>query len=344
MLIHDFGRRRGTGGRWIIKVVFLGDRGGLSRTRIRIPLDAMGCLIAGYLADPAVTAATVDHDGGLLVERIDGRTLRPAGLTRREVDSLVGGLAHRLGRRPGDRRPIVIEDPEADLAVTALPSDGIVAPAISVARMAAPRLDGWVAAGLLDGADAGQLRELVRNGANLVVAAHVELARRQIVETLLAEAATHGQRVLHVQGHERFHTGMPGLVAIAAPAGGAVCRAGIEALAGRLRPDRLVFPAPTIVTQSWLIDRAAHRRPPCIVSIHARGPGRAAGELERLIGLTPDGPPACAGADLTDAVVSTTAPGAPWRLTEVRRSQRGRRRPPAAPWREPKEPDPDPRP
>jgi hypothetical protein len=123
-----------------------------------------------------------------------------------------------------------------------------------------------------------------------------------------------------------------------------LCRDGIEALAGRLRPDRLVFPAPMIVTESWLIDRAARRGPPCIVSIHAQGPGRVAGELERLVGLAPDGPPACAGADLTDAVVSTTAPGAPWRLTEVRGSRRGRRRPPAAPRREPGEFDPDPRP
>jgi hypothetical protein len=165
------------------------------------------------------------------------------------------------------------------------------------------------------------------------------LARRQIVRTLLAEAAALGQRVLHVQGHERFHTGAPGFVAVAAPEAGAVCRDGIEALADRLRPDRLVFSAPAIVTQAWLIDRAARRRPPCVVSIHANGPERASGELERLAGLVPDSSPAGVGADLADAVISTTAPGAPWRLTEVGRSRRG---PPAAIRREPGEPDPDP--
>jgi hypothetical protein len=120
-----------------------------------------------------------------------------------------------------------------------------------------------------------------------------------------------------------------------------VCRDGIEALAGRLRPDRLVFSAPAIVTQGWLIDRAARRRPPCVVSIHANGPERASGELERLAGLVPDGSPAGVGTDLADAVISTTAPGASWRLTEVGGSWRS---PPAATRRESGEPDPDPRP
>src|SRR3954471_13882989 len=91
---------------WIIKAVFLGERGGPSWTRIRIPPDAMSSLIAGYLADPAVTAATVDHDGGLLVERIDGRTLRPAGLGHGGVAPSVAGLPRGRARRPGDGRPI----------------------------------------------------------------------------------------------------------------------------------------------------------------------------------------------------------------------------------------------
>ena len=284
----------------------------------------------------------VNHDGQLWIERIDGRTVRAAApMPRGEVERVVRGLNVRLGRRPDDRRPIIAEDPEADLVATAVPSDGVVAPFFRFARIAPPRLRCWTAAGLLGGTDAGRLRVLVRDGANLVVAARSELARRQIVRTLLAEAAALGQRVLHVQGHERFHTGAPGFVAVAVPETGAVCRDGIEALAGRLRPDRLVFSASAIVTQGWLIDRAARRRPPCVVSIHANGPERASGELERLAGLVPDGSPAGVGTDLADAVISTTAPGASWRLTGVGGSWRS---PPAATRRESGEPDPDPRP
>jgi hypothetical protein len=176
----------------------------------------------------------VNHDGQLWIERIDGRTVRAAApMPRGEVERVVRGLNVRLGRRPDDRRPIIAEDPEADLVATAVPSDGVVAPFFRFTRIAPPRLRCWTAAGLLGGADAGRLRVLVRDGANLVVAARSELARRQIVRTLLAEAAALGQRVLHVQGHERFHTGMPGFVAVAAPEAGAVCRDGIEALAGR---------------------------------------------------------------------------------------------------------------
>jgi len=277
----------------------------------------MGPVIAGHLADPAVSAATVDQDGRLRIERVDGRTVEAAApVPRREVERIVAVMASLLGRRPGDRRPIVAEDPEADLVATALPSDGIVAPLVSFARIAPPRLGCWVAAGRLGDSGAGRLRDLLRDGANVVVAAHAGLARRRIVRTLLVEATALGQRIVHVQEHERFHTGTPGIVAIAALAGVAALRGEVEALAGRLNPDRLVFSAQTIVAEPWLLDRAAHRRPPCIVSMHARRPGEIPGRLARLAGMAARGAPARGGLELIDAVVFTTAPGASWQLME----------------------------
>ena len=147
-----------------------GSGGGIGG-RAAITPEALGPVLARHLADPAVAAVSVVHGGRLVVERIDGRTERPAPLPRGEADRIVAGLAIRLGRPPGDRRPIVAEDPRADLAVAALASDGLAGAVLSAARTAPPRLRAWMAAGLLGAPEAARLRALVRDGANLVVAA-----------------------------------------------------------------------------------------------------------------------------------------------------------------------------
>src|SRR4051794_14753248 len=66
------------GGGWIIRAVFLEGRTHLAGTRVRLPPDALGPALASHLADPAVIAAMVNHDGQLWIERIDGRTVRAA--------------------------------------------------------------------------------------------------------------------------------------------------------------------------------------------------------------------------------------------------------------------------
>jgi hypothetical protein len=284
---------------------------------IRITPGAMGHAIAGLLANPSVSAATIMPGGQFLIERIDGRLLPGAAVPRGEVERIIAGLAKSLGRPPGDRQPIVAEDPAADLVATAFPPGGIVAPSVCFARIAPPRLRGWVAAGLLGGGGAARLAGLLRDGANLVVAACSEPARRQIVRTLLAEATAFGQRVVHVQEHERFHIGSPGFLAIAVPTAGAACRDGIEAAVDRLRPCRLVFSAPTVVAQPWLLDQAIGRRRPCIMSMDADGPRRAFEQLDLLIGKARRDGTVLQGKELIDAVVATAAPGAVWQLVEV---------------------------
>src|SRR4051794_25964792 len=279
--------------------------------RVGITPEALGPAIARHLADPAVASVAVVHGGRLVVERIDGRIERPAPLPRGEADRIVAGLAVRLGRPADDRRPIVAEDPRADLAVAALASDGLAGAVLSAARIAPPRLHAWVEAGLLGGPEAARRRALMRDGANLVVAARAELARRQVVRTLLGEAAALGQRVLHVQGHERFPAALPGIVTVAAPRADTASRDGIDALTDRLDATRLVFPAPLMATRPWLAERAARRRPPCVVSLRADRPGRGAGGLGRPGGPAPGGPPAGLRAGLGDAPGFTPAARAP---------------------------------
>lgn len=305
-------RRRNRG--WIIKTALLGRQRRPARTRI--PPWALETAIARPLSNPAVAAVMVNHDGGLWVERIDGRTAQVSTMPRGDVERIVSGLADSLGRPPGDRRPIVAEDSEADLVATALPSDGITAPMVRISWMTPPLLGRWAAIGLLSDSQAGRLRALVRDGANLAVASHTELARQQIVQTLLAEAAVLGQRVVHIQGYDRFHVRALGLVAIAATAGLAAIGERIEALADQLRPDRLVFSDPTVFPQPWLIDRARRHDPPCILVLHARRPEQAAGDLERLNGMAERKLPAGDRMALADAIIFTAAPGAPWVLTE----------------------------
>lgn len=258
----------------------------------------------------------VNHDGRVWVERIDGRSAPVAAMSRDEVNRIVSGLAAGLGRPPGDRRPIVAEDPEADLVATALPSDGITAPMVRFSRIAPPLLGCWVAAGLLEDGQAGRLRALVRQGANLAVAAHAEIARQRIVRTLLAEATDLGQRIVHVQGHDRFPVRAAGFVPIATTGGTAETGGRVEALADRLRPDRLVFSAPTIVSEPWLVDRALRRCPPCILALHARRSEEVPDRLERLIAAAGRNARDGNRIGLADAAVFTTAPGAPWVLAD----------------------------
>jgi hypothetical protein len=168
-----------------------------------------------------------------------------------------------------------------------------------------------VTAGRIGADEAGRLRDLLGGTGNLLVAAPTARSRRLVVRTLLAEAAAFGQRILHVQETERFHIPAADFVALAwTPAS----RRGIEALAARMRPDLLVFAAPTVATQPWLLDWTADRRFPVLVTVQARSPGDLPGRLARYPGGRREAGTATIPADVVDAAVFVASPGAPWSI------------------------------
>ena len=253
------------------------------RTMLR---TAMGPAIAAALADPAVIEVMVNPDGRLWIDRHgDGRTDTGERLGVAEVERIIRLVASHIGQDCHGERPVV----SAELPETGERFEGLLppvspAPCFAIRKPAKVlyRLSDYVEACIMTPPQAKALAEAVASARNIVVVGGTSSGKTTLVNALLAEVATSGDRVILIEDTRELHCAAGDCVSLRT-------KPGVASLADlvrstlRLRPDRIIVgevrgPEALDMLKAW---NTGH--PGGITTLHANSAHAGLYRLEQLI-------------------------------------------------------------
>lgn len=258
-----------------------------TRTRRRTMLaTAMGPVIAEALADEATTEVMVNPDGRLWFDRHgEGRVATGQTIGAAEAERIIRLVASHIGQECHAGQPIV----SAELPETGERFEGLLppvspAPCFSIRKPARVlyRLPDYVSAQILAPQQAGALREAVETRKNMVVVGGTSSGKTTLVNALLAEIATGGDRVIIIEDTRELHCAAEDCVTLRTTPGVASL-ADLVRSTLRLRPDRIVVgevrgPEALDMLKAW---NTGH--PGGITTLHANSAHAGLYRLEQLI-------------------------------------------------------------
>ena len=161
---------------------------------------AFGPTIAAALADPAVLEVMVNPDGKLWIDRAaHGRADTGERIGALEAERIIRLVAAHVRREVTDKTPIV----SAELPDTGERFEGVMppvapAPCFSIRKPADSlfSLTDYVASGIMSPIQADALAKAVRDRKTIVVVGGTSSGKTTLVNALLAEVATLGERVV----------------------------------------------------------------------------------------------------------------------------------------------------
>jgi type IV secretion system protein VirB11 len=247
---------------------------------------AFGPTIAAALADPTVIEVMVNPDGKLWIERATlGRQFSGERLRAAEAERIIRLVAAHVRREVTETAPIV----SAELPETGERFEGVMppvapAPCFAVRKPADVlyRLSDYVAARVMSGAQAGMLATAVRERRNILVVGGTSSGKTTLVNALLAEIATLGERVVILEDTRELKCAAADCVALRT-------KPGVASLADlvrstlRLRPDRIIVgevrgPEALDMLKAW---NTGH--PGGITTVHANSAPAGLDRLEQLV-------------------------------------------------------------
>jgi P-type conjugative transfer ATPase TrbB len=208
----------------------------------RMLRTALGPEIAAWLEDPAVIEVMLNPDGRLWIDRLGagiadtGREMSAADGERiiRLVAHHVGAEVHAGSPRVSAELPECGERFEGLLPpVVAAPSFAIRKPAVAVFTLA-----DYVAAGIMNSAQAEALVGAVAARKNILVAGGTSTGKTTLTNALLAEVAKSDDRVVLIEDTRELQCTAPNLVSLRTKDGVATLSDLVRS-ALRLRPDRI---------------------------------------------------------------------------------------------------------
>jgi len=243
---------------------------------------ALGPSIATWLEDPAVIEVMLNPDGRLWVDRL-GHGISDTGelLTAADGERIVRLVAHHVGVEVHARSPRVsAELPEGGERFEGLLPPVVAAPAFAIRKPAVAvfTLGDYVAAGIMSGAQAETLREGVASRANILVAGGTGSGKTTLVNALLAEVATTGDRIVLIEDTRELQCAAPNLVAMRTK-DGVVSLSDLVRSSLRLRPDRIPIGEVRGAEALDLLKAWGTGHPGGVGTIHA---GTALGALRRM--------------------------------------------------------------
>ena len=253
------------------------------RTMLR---TAMGPAIAGALADPAVTEVMANPDGRLWLDRHgDGRIDTGERLGAAEAERIIRLVASHIGQECNADRPVV----SAELPETGERFEGLLppvspAPCFAIRKPARRihRLSDYVDARTMTGSQADALREAVEARRNIVVVGGTSSGKTTLVNALLAEVATGGDRVILIEDTRELHCAAEDCV-------GLRTKPGVASLADlvrstlRLRPDRIIVGEVRGAEALDMLKAWNTGHPGGITTLHANSARAGLYRLEQLI-------------------------------------------------------------
>ncbi len=247
---------------------------------------AFGPAIAAALADPAVLEVMVNPDGKLWIDRAaQGRADTGERIGAQEAERIIRLVAAHVRREVTDRTPIV----SAELPGTGERFEGVMppvapAPCFSIRKPAEIlfTLADYVASGIMTRIQADALARAVCDRKTIVVVGGTSSGKTTLVNALLAEVATLGERVVILEDTRELRCAAEDVVALRT-------KPGVASLADlvrstlRLRPDRIIVgevrgPEALDMLKAW---NTGH--PGGITTVHANSPLSALYRLEQLV-------------------------------------------------------------
>src|ERR1700744_903295 len=243
---------------------------------------ALGPAISAYLEDPSIVEVMLNPDGRLWIDRLSGgledtgRRVAPADAERigRLVPHPVCVEVHAGSPRVSAELPETGERFEGLVPpVAAAPCFAIRRPAVAVFT-----LDDYVEAGNMSEVQANLLRRAVRQRRNVLVAGGTSTGKTTLVNALLAEVATTGDRIVLIEDTRELQCAAPNLVALRTK-DGAASLSDLVRSSLRLRPDRIPIGEVRGAEALDLLKAWGTGHPGGVGTLHA---GTAIGALRRL--------------------------------------------------------------
>lgn len=287
---------------------------------VRMLHTAMGPLIGQALMDPDVQEIMLNPDGTLWVDRIScGRELLCRRFPATDGERIIRLLAAHAGSEVHATKPLV----SAELPVTGERFEGVLPPvtqgpafALRKRATALIPLSRYVQDGMLSLGQAEQLRSAVLSRQNILVAGATSSGKTTLANTLLAEVAGTGDRVLILEDTVELQCAARDHVALRTRSG-VVSMADLVRATLRLRPDRVVVGEVRGSEALDLIKVWGTGHPGGIATIHAGSALGALLRLEQLILEIARTPPRALIAEAIDLVIFLAGRGSTRRIEQI---------------------------
>ena len=243
---------------------------------------ALGPSIAGYLEDPSIVEVMLNPDGCLWIDRLSGG-LEDTGsrVAPADAERIVRLVAHHVGAEVHAASPRVsAELPESGERFEGLMPPVVAAPCFAIRRPAVAifTLSDYVETGIMSARQAELLRAAVRERQNVLVAGGTSTGKTTLVNALLAEIATTGDRIVLIEDTRELQCTAPNLVALRTK-DGAASLSDLVRSSLRLRPDRIPIGEVRGAEALDLLKAWGTGHPGGVGTLHA---GSAIGALRRL--------------------------------------------------------------
>ena len=253
------------------------------RTMLR---TAMGPAIATALADPKVIEVMVNPDGKLWIDRHgDGRSDTGEQIGTIQAERIIRLVASHIGQECHAERPVVsAELPENGERFEGLLPPIAIAPCFSIRKPAQViyELIDYVEAQIMTPHQARALSLAVADRKNIVVVGGTSSGKTTLVNALLSEVATSGDRVVMIEDTRELDCAAKDCVALRTKPGVASLGDLVRSTL-RLRPDRIIVgevrgPEALDMLKAW---NTGH--PGGITTLHANSAQAGLYRLEQLI-------------------------------------------------------------
>lgn len=257
-------------------------------------MTALGEQIVQALADPSVVEVMINPDGRLWIERHGtGREDTGCELSRHEVERVIRLVATHVGMDATPDAPLV----SAELPLGGERFEGVLppvtqGPCFSIRKPAGRviRLAEYVETGAMSAVTADALRSAVVQRANILVVGGTGSGKTTLANSLLAEIAETGDRLIILEDTRELHVAAADAVQMRTQPG-RVSLTDLVRSTLRLRPDRIIVgevrgPEALDMLKAW---NTGH--PGGIATLHANSAHAGLLRLEQLIGeATPNVP------------------------------------------------------
>lgn len=283
---------------------------------------ALGPVIGAYLEDPSVVEIMLNPDGRLWIDRLSSG-LEDSGcrIPPTDAERIVRLVAHHVGGEVHAGSPRVsAELPDGGERFEGLIPPVVLAPCFAIRRPAVAvfTLADYAKAGIMTEGEAALLREAVQARKNVLVAGGTSTGKTTLVNALLAEIATTGDRVVLIEDTRELQCTAPNLVALRTKDGAATLSDLVRSSL-RLRPDRIPIGEVRGAEALDLLKAWGTGHPGGVGTLHA---GSAIGALRRLEQLIQEAVvtvPRALIAETIDVIAVLQGRGAARRLAELAR-------------------------